>query len=153
MVLRHKCKWASSDIFWACKFSSRAYRAFPWEKGGCLGAWESSPSSGRSLCEVSSTQGSLPKISRHCSVKVLNLPAMLHLPGSQLSWSIWTLFCLLSAPHAVMGSSWDRDAPAHFLDCGIHVCSSRRPVSTILRHGLCSPASCQSTCTLLMKVF
>lgn len=40
------------------------------EKGWCSGAWEPSPSSGHTLWEISSAWGILPKISRHCSVKV-----------------------------------------------------------------------------------
>lgn len=91
------------------------------EKGRCLGAWEpsphTSPSPGLSLWDVSSAKGTLPKISRHCSVKMRGTELVsgnAHPPGSQLSWSIWTLLRLLSAPDAVMGmllptprSGWD----------------------------------------------
>lgn len=58
-----------------------------------------------------------------------------------------------TAPCAVIGSSWAGDAPTHSLGCVGHVCCSRSPASTTLRGWLCSPASCQSRCTLLMKVF
>lgn len=150
MILRHKCKWASSVVIWACKFLSRACRAFPWEKGWCLGAWEPFPSSGRSLLEVSSTQGSLPKMSRHCSIKV---------SGTEFTWQpaeLEHLDTALFAQYSLCSDGeqlgWGCSCPLLGL-CRMHMCSSRGPVSTMLRHGLCSPASCQSTCTLLMKAF
>lgn len=123
--------------------------------------WEPSPhafpSPGRSLWDVSSARGTLLKISRHWSVKMRG--TVFVSGNASPTWQPAEPEHPDTAPFAQCSlrshgeqPGWGCSCPLLGL-CGMHVCSSRSPARTMLRCQLCSPASCRSRCTLLMKVF
>lgn len=95
------------------------------EKGRCLGAWEpsphASPSPGLSRWDISSTKGTLPKISRHCSVKMRGTELVSG--NASPAWQPAELEHLNAAAFAQCSRRSDGDAPAHSSVCLGHTCA------------------------------